>query len=140
MIKFPPQRTTLLKRYLTRLRDEERGAETVEFLGMLPLVILTIAIIWQFALVGYTAVITAGTAREAARAAAVGANCQSAAAQASVGWNGGTRRVSCSCGGDMCTARVELQVKRAPLPLIDRLPTYPWVSSTARMRYEPPYR
>lgn len=126
--------------FLRRLFKEERGAETIEFLGTLPLVMLTIALIWQFALLGYTAVITAGTAREAARAAAVGASCHTAAANASEGWNDGTRRVECSCGGDMCTATVSLQVLRAPLPLISRLPNYPWVSSSAAMRYEPPYR
>jgi pilus assembly protein CpaE len=130
----------VIRAAVQRVWREERGAETVEFLGTLPLVILTIAIIWQFALLGYTAVITAGTAREAARAAAVGADCRAAAAQASVGWDSGTRRVSCSCGGETCRATVDLQVKRAPLPLIGRLPSYPWVSSTAYMRYEPPYR
>lgn len=129
-----------MKRFLRQIFREERGAETIEFLGTLPLVILTIAIIWQFALLGYTAVVTAGAAREAARAAAVGASCQTAAANASIGWDTGVRRVSCSCGGDMCRAEVSLQVKRAPLPLIGRLPDYPWVASTAYMRYEPPYR
>jgi len=126
-------------RRLYELLKDERGAETVEFLGTLPLVMLTIAIIWQFALLGYTAVITGGAAREAARAAAVAANCQTAAANASIGWDDDTRRVSCSCAGDMCTAEVQLQVKRAPLPLIRSLPGYPWVTSTAMMRYEPPY-
>jgi hypothetical protein len=126
-------------RRLVELLKDERGAETVEFLGMLPLVMLTIAIIWQFALLGYTAVITSGTAREAARAAAVGADCQTAAANASIGWNDDTRQVTCWCAGDMCTAEARLQVKRAPLPLIGRLPSYPWVTSIAMMRYEPPY-
>jgi hypothetical protein len=127
-----------MKRLFAKLKDE-KGAETVELLGSLPLIVLTIAIIWQFALLGYTAVITAGTAREAARAAAVGANCQVAAANASIGWSSATRQVTCSCGGDTCVARVSLQIKRAPLPLIGSLPNYPWVTSTAVMRYEPPY-
>lgn len=127
--------------FLRRVFEDESGAETIEFLGTLPLVMLTIAIIWQFALLGYTAITTAGTAREAARAAAVGANCHTAAANASEGWDDSTRRVEgCSCNGDMCTATVHLQVLRAPLPLISRLPNYPWVSSSAAMRYEPPYR
>lgn len=126
-------------RRISKLLKDESGAEVVEFLGTLPLVMLLIAIIWQFALLGYTAVITAGAAREAARAIVVGASCQTAAANASIGWGNDTRRVTCYCSGDMCTARVQLQVKRAPLPLIGRLPDYPWVTSTAMMRYEPPY-
>ncbi|MDJ0754747.1 MAG: hypothetical protein QNJ45_14580 [Ardenticatenaceae bacterium] len=127
-----------LQRFWRKLK-EEKGAETIEFLGMLPVVMITIAIVWQFALLGYTAVITAGAAREGARAAAVGNSCQAAAANASIGWDGGVRRVNCSCGGQACTATVQLQIKKAPIPLISSLPNYPWVSSTAVMRYEPPY-
>lgn len=119
---------------------KEQGVETIEFLGAFPLVLLAIVIIWQFVLLGYTAIVVAGTSREAARAAAVGANWRTAAANASLGWDNTTRRVHVSCGGDTCVARVQLQVKKAPLPLIGRLPNYPWVSSTAVMRYEPPYR
>lgn len=118
----------------------EDGAETIEFIGMFPLVLLTIILIWQFVLLGYTAVVVPGAAREAARAAAVGASCQQAAANASVSWDGGGRRVSCGCGGDFCTAEVELQVFRVPIPLINNLPNYPWLKSKASMRYEPPYR
>lgn len=123
---------------MRRLKEED-GAETLEVVAIFPLVILVIVIIWQFALAGYTAIITAGTAREAVRAAAVSANCHTAAANASIGWDGSTRRVSCSCSGEFCRATVRLQIKKAPLPLIGDLPNYPWVTSTAYMRYEPPY-
>ena len=118
---------------------QDRGAETIEFVGTFPLVLLAIAVIWQFSLLGYTAIVAAGASREAARAAAVRANWRSAAANASIGWNNATRRVRVSCGGEVCRATVQLQVKKAPLPLIGRLPNYPWVTSTAVMRYEPPY-
>ena len=129
----------MLKRFVKRLWHNEDGAETVEFVGTLPLVVITIAIIWQFSLLGYTAVVAAGAAREGARAAAVGANCRGAAAQASPGWDGGTRTVSCSRSGEMVTAEVRLEVLRAPIPLIGTLPSYPWVTSRASMRYEPPF-
>ena len=124
---------------MVRFIKDERGVETLEFLGIFPLVLLIMVLIWQFVLAGYTAVVVAGASREAARAAAVQADCHSAAASASLAWNDGTRQVNCWCSGDTCTAVVQLQIKRAPLPLIGGLPNYPWVSSTAVMRYEPPY-
>lgn len=130
----------MLRRLLRKGRDDEKGAETIEFVGIFPLVLFTIVLIWQFVLLGYTAVVVPGAAREAARAAAVGASCSVAAANASIGWDGGSRQTSCGCGGDFCQATVRLQVKDVPIPLIGRLLNYPWLESTASMRYEPPYR
>lgn len=128
-----------MKKQPTQKLREERGAETIEFIAAIPLVLLTIVMIWQFVLLGYTAIVVASASREAARAAAVGGNWRAAAINASPGWGSATRQVSASCGGNVCRATVRLQIKKAPLPLIGHLPEYPWITSTSVMRYEPPY-
>jgi pilus assembly protein CpaE len=45
----------------------ERGQTTVEFMGLLPIVLLVCAALWQIALTGYTYVIAGHAAREGAR-------------------------------------------------------------------------
>jgi pilus assembly protein CpaE len=45
----------------------ERGQTTVEFVGMLPLVLVTVIALWQIALTGYTYVAAGHAAREGAR-------------------------------------------------------------------------
>jgi pilus assembly protein CpaE len=50
---------------------EQRRA-AVEFLGVLPIVFLVVAIIWQLGLWGVTATLTSHAADEAARAAGIG--------------------------------------------------------------------
>jgi len=50
----------------------EQGRATVEFLGVLPIVLLILTIIWQLGLWGVTATLTSHAADEAARAASVG--------------------------------------------------------------------
>jgi pilus assembly protein CpaE len=45
----------------------ERGQTTVEFMGMLPVVLVTLLLLWQIALTGYTYVAAGHAAREGAR-------------------------------------------------------------------------
>jgi pilus assembly protein CpaE len=45
----------------------ERGQTTVEFMGMFPLVVVTVILLWQIALTGYTFVAAGHAAREGAR-------------------------------------------------------------------------
>ena len=45
----------------------ERGQTTVEFMGMFPLVLVTVLLLWQIALTGYTYVAAGHAAREGAR-------------------------------------------------------------------------
>ncbi|WP_306326700.1 TadE/TadG family type IV pilus assembly protein [Streptomyces venezuelae] len=57
--------------------DRERGGGdagqvAVEFLGMVPVILLTLALLWQVVLVGYTYTLAGNAADEAARACAVG--------------------------------------------------------------------
>ena len=61
--------------FIRRSQDEpaaEQGQATVEFLGVLPIVLLILAIIWQIGLWGVTATLTSRAADEAARAAGIG--------------------------------------------------------------------
>ncbi|GAA3297251.1 hypothetical protein GCM10020295_29350 [Streptomyces cinereospinus] len=51
-----------------RRDDRDRGQVTVEFLGMTPLIILTLVLLWQFVLLGYTFTLAGNAADEAARA------------------------------------------------------------------------
>ncbi|MGW3571125.1 AAA family ATPase [Streptomyces sp. NPDC000941] len=70
-------------RRFQRKRGGDRGQVAVEFLGVLPLVLVVLAVIWQFVLLGYTYSLAGNSADKAARAgAAVGGDagaCQAAA-------------------------------------------------------------
>lgn len=49
-------------------RERDRGQVAIEFLGMTPLIILTLVLMWQFVLVGYTYTLAGNAADEAVRA------------------------------------------------------------------------
>lgn len=95
-----------------RLRDD-RGQVTIEFLGMAPLIILTLVLLWQCVLLGYTYSLAGNAADEAARAGAVSAGqagCQEAALRhLPAAWEGGAT-VDCGAGGGYVTADVHLEV------------------------------
>lgn len=95
-----------------RLRDD-RGQVTIEFLGMTPLIILTLVLLWQFVLLGYTFTLAGNAADEAARAATASegqAACEEAGLQHLPGaWEGGAS-VQCGAGGGYVTADVSLKV------------------------------
>ncbi|MFF9848919.1 TadE/TadG family type IV pilus assembly protein [Streptomyces litmocidini] len=90
-------------------RDDDRGQVAVEFLGMVPLILLTMALLWQVVLVGYTYTLAGNAADEGARAQAVGDDCEGAARRHLDGaWRA---EVSCSSPGDgMAYAEVDLWV------------------------------
>jgi hypothetical protein len=62
--------------------DSERGQASVELVAVLPAVILIGAVVWQLALAGHAAWLTANAARAAARAEIVGRSAGSAARSA----------------------------------------------------------
>src|SRR3954470_15123090 len=92
-------------RATVRERERDRGQTSIEFLGMSPLIILTLVLMWQCVLVGYTYTLAGNAADEAVRAgtaAAPGAR-QGACEQAGLknlsgAWKGGAS-VSCTTGG-----------------------------------------
>src|SRR3954451_12902995 len=66
---------------MKRLRDES-GQAAVEFVAVLPFVVVAALVAWQLVLVGHVAWDAAGAARAGARAAVVGANAAPAARSA----------------------------------------------------------
>ncbi|MBC8163839.1 MAG: pilus assembly protein [Roseiflexaceae bacterium] len=130
--------------YLKRLIANEHGAEVVEFVGLFPLVLLTLAIAWQLAVAGYAGLLASGAAREAARAAATRENVDRAVRNASPGFDG--RRQWSALAGYPCasnnpvTIEVKLQVPHLILPLLGALDAYPWTTARATARCEPPPR
>ncbi|MEU2230223.1 TadE/TadG family type IV pilus assembly protein [Streptomyces vietnamensis] len=91
-------------------RDDDRGQVAVEFLGMVPLILLTLALLWQVVLVGYTYTLAGNAADEAARACAVGDD-GPAAAQRHI--DGAWSVSGGGCGdtsGGMVHVKVEVEV------------------------------
>ncbi|MFF8283557.1 TadE/TadG family type IV pilus assembly protein [Streptomyces albus] len=99
----------------------DRGALSVEFAGMAPVVLLTLVLLWQCVLIGYTFSLAGNSADEAARAATAAAAygdaqgaCESAArAHLPAKWRADAR-ISCTRGGTVWKADVDL---RTPLLL-----------------------
>jgi pilus assembly protein CpaE len=59
----------------------DRGQISVEMLGITPLILIVLVLLWQFVLAGYTYTLAGNAADEAARAAAVGGDPAAAARQ-----------------------------------------------------------
>jgi pilus assembly protein CpaE len=62
-----------------RMRRGDRGQVTLETLGMTPVILITLILVWQAVLAGYTFTLAGNAADQAARAAAVGADPAAAA-------------------------------------------------------------
>ncbi|MDB1086948.1 pilus assembly protein [Streptomyces sp. ACA25] len=96
------------------VRRRDRGAATVEFAGMFPLILLMMAVIWQCILIGYTFSLAANAADEGARAGAgartgAPAACTAAAMRHLPGsWEAET--VTCPVEGTVRKAEVRLRV------------------------------
>ncbi|MEU0072175.1 TadE family protein [Streptomyces sp. NPDC006332] len=93
-------------------RDD--GQVTVEFLGMTPLILITLVLMWQFVLLGYTFTLAGNAADEAARAGTEvpagerqGACAQAGLEQLPDAWSG---EVQCVTEGGYVKATVRLQV------------------------------
>ncbi|MDV9173229.1 TadE/TadG family type IV pilus assembly protein [Streptomyces sp. W16] len=100
------------------VQGRDRGQVTIEFLGMTPLIILTLVLMWQFVLVGYTYTLAGNAADEAVRAATAAAPggariaaCEQAGlSKLSAAWRDGAE-VRCGGGGTgLVTADVTLDV------------------------------
>ncbi|MEU0394714.1 pilus assembly protein [Streptomyces sp. NPDC006208] len=97
-----------------RLRAaDDRGQSVIEFTGMVPIILVTLAVLWQSALVGYTFVLAGNAADKAVRAGTVAegnrvAACERAGQEDVPGsW---TTRISCAPQGDLLTAEARLDV------------------------------
>jgi hypothetical protein len=92
----------------------DSGQVTIEFLGMTPLIIVTLVLLWQFVLVGYTFSLAGNAADEAVRAGTAASPGERQGACEAAGleklpdaWDG---TVTCGTGGGYVTADVELRV------------------------------
>ena len=90
-------------------RGGDRGQVTLETLGMTPVILVTLILVWQAVLAGYTFTLAGNAADEGARAAAVG-NDATAAAQSDLSgaWNASNVNVTHAEG--QVTVTVDLQV------------------------------
>ncbi|MGW4286482.1 TadE family protein [Streptomyces sp. NPDC004673] len=98
-----------------RLR-QDRGQVAIEFLGMTPLIVLTLVLMWQCVLVGYAFTLAGNAADEGVRAATAaprGARagaCRTAALEDLSGeWRSGATVTRCG-GTGFVTADVDLRV------------------------------
>jgi hypothetical protein len=108
------------------------GNQLIEFLGLFPLLIMLGMVIFQLVLAFQTISVAASAAREAARAAAVCEDYQTAARNASLGYDG-NREVSV-VGGEMTSATVRLRVPTLKIIYLDSV--MPWITSKAAVRTE----
>ncbi|MGX5212922.1 TadE/TadG family type IV pilus assembly protein [Streptomyces violaceus] len=96
-----------------RRRDD--GQVTIEFLGMMPTIIVTLVVLWQLVLVGYTYTLAGNAADEAVRAGTAAeydrpGKCEQAGLdKLSDAWRAGAE-VSCNTGGGYVTSDVALDV------------------------------
>ncbi|MFI8190957.1 TadE/TadG family type IV pilus assembly protein [Streptomyces sp. NPDC085946] len=96
-------------------RDRDRGQVTIEFLGMTPTIIVTLVVLWQLVLVGYTYTLAGNAADEAVRAATAaeydrGGKCREAGlSKLSDAWRAGAR-VECATEDGYVTSDVTLDV------------------------------
>ncbi|WP_240507605.1 TadE family protein, partial [Streptomyces kanamyceticus] len=95
----------------------DRGAVTLEFAGMFPLLLVVMTLLWQCALYGYSYSLAGNAADEAARAATAayamgdggGAACATAAKKHLPGaWQDAS--ISCTDGGPVWKAEVSVEV------------------------------
>ncbi|CAL9438733.1 hypothetical protein SUDANB6_02194 [Streptomyces sp. enrichment culture] len=99
-----------------RARRRDDGQVTVEFLGMTPVILVTLGVLWQLVLVGYTFTLAGNAADEAVRAgtAASPGERQGACLQAGLeklpgAWEG-EADVDCATANGYVTADVDLRV------------------------------
>ncbi|WP_329282518.1 TadE/TadG family type IV pilus assembly protein [Streptomyces sp. NBC_00691] len=88
---------------------DDRGQVAVEFLGMVPLILLTLALLWQIVLVGYTYTLAGNAADEAARACAVGDD-GAAAAGRHIGGAWSVSGGACDVSGGMVHVEISVEV------------------------------
>ncbi|MEU0985367.1 TadE family protein [Streptomyces sp. NPDC005953] len=106
-----PQTTDARTRSIRRRLGDDRGQAAVEFTGTIPLILVTIVLMWQAALTGYTFVLAGNATDEAVRAGVVGGEgaCQAAGkAHLPSAWQGPS--FSCGDSGDYYRATVNLDV------------------------------
>ncbi|MGP8299410.1 TadE/TadG family type IV pilus assembly protein [Streptomyces inhibens] len=109
------------------LGGNDRGQVSVEFMGLLPLILLVLVLLWQLVLVGYTYSLAAHAADRGARAATAteggGAGVCHTAAQDELpsAWQGGA---AITCGTEAGLWKTTVRIK-VPV-LFPGAGTFPW--------------
>ncbi|MFI0814687.1 CpaE family protein [Streptomyces sp. NPDC021098] len=119
--EIPPSATG---RFLRKRGGGDRGQVTVEFIGVLPLALIVLAVIWQVVLVGYTYSLAGNAADKGARAGAAGgaAACQAAAQEDIPGsWSAD---IDCPGAGDGAVYKSTVQLN-VPI-LFPGAADFPW--------------
>lgn len=92
-------------------RGRDSGQTIVEFVGVLPLILVVLALMWQFVLIGYTFTLAGDAADRGARADAVDGDCAGEALEdLPRAWRGSADVAGCGSGGAMATVTVRLRV------------------------------
>lgn len=89
----------------------DQGQVAIEFVGMLPYILLVVVAVWECVLIGYAFSLVGNAADEAAREGAVhgaGACREAALEHISSGWD--TPTVTCEASGNLYKARVTLNL------------------------------
>ncbi|MBM7095049.1 pilus assembly protein [Bacillus sp. H-16] len=126
-----------MRKHFKRLRKNQKGSQTLEFVAVFPLIIFAFLFIWQMALVSYAIVVTEAAARDGARAASVDGDYVQAVQSSAVGLDiVGTpgRSISESSYGQEVTVTVVTKVPMVQMPFVRNLDQN--VTSTATMPYE----
>lgn len=90
--------------------DQRGSSEPVGFLGMIPLVLVTTLFMLQVSMFGYTVVVAESAVRDAARAAAIGANAKTAVDRVAQS-TGIKMDIQVQCSEASGTVRVDLVAK-----------------------------
>ncbi|MFF4156491.1 P-loop NTPase [Streptomyces sp. NPDC001678] len=129
----PPSGGRFRRRERSGDRFGDRGQVAVEFVGILPLILVALAVVWQCVLVGYSYSLAGHAADKGARAGAVGRDCAAAArADMPKSWH-----TEPSCGPGPAAGVYSASVRVKVPVLFPGAADWPWtVESTAGVARE----
>lgn len=108
----------MITRWCSYVKNE-RGTQALQFLGLFPLVILSMLIIWQVGLISYSVVVAEAAARDGARAASAhDDNWEQVARNSAFGLE---VEISGGPGDDVATVKVTAKAPVISLPLIENM-------------------
>lgn len=110
----------MFKEIKKRVRNNEKGSASIEFIGIIPLVFLIMLILWQFLISAYAVIITQSAANEAAKVYSITESASEAYAAASTIVNTAGSSIEFSgstiSGADDFKATVSVKIKFVFLP------------------------
>ena len=113
---------------------KERGVEVIEFVGVMPLILMVAYIIWQFMLMAHIGMMTANAAREGARAASTYESAATAVARTTGSFEYRVSAGACAGEGSIVRVRVRMKIPMVDIPFVP-LPQL-WTDHTATARCE----